>query len=73
MGFVSGHLNSMLAYSDLSSSIEAIELQAAARLMDTKFATETAELFKNQLISKYAHSMISKGNESEKDKLLVII
>ena len=72
-GFVSGHLNSMLAYSDLSSSIEAIELQAAARLMDTKFATETAELFKNQLISKYAHSMISKGNESEKDKLLVII
>ena len=53
--------------------MEAIELQAAARLMDTKFATETAELMKNQLINKYAHSMVSKANESERDNLLVII
>ena len=73
MGFVSGHLNSMQAYSDLSNSMEVIELQAAARLMDTKFATETAELMKNQLINKYAHSMVSKANESERDNLLVII
>ena len=73
MGFVSGHLKSMQAYSDLSNSMEAIELQAAARLMDTKFATETAELMKNQLINKYANSMVSKANESERDNLLVII
>ena len=53
--------------------MEAIELQAAARLMDTKFATETAELMKNQLINKYANLMVSKANESEKDNLLVII
>ena len=73
MGFVSGHLKSMQAYSDLSNSMEVIELQAAARLMDTKFATETAELMKNQLINKYANLMVSKANESEKDNLLVII
>ena len=41
--------------------------------MDTDLAIETAKLMKNQLISKYANSMISKANESEKDKLNVII
>ena len=73
MGHVAGHLKSMQAISNVSDSIEAIELQAAARLIDTKFAVETAKLMKNQLISKYAHSMVAKGNESEKDKLMLII
>ena len=63
----------MQAISNLSDSIQVIELQAAARLMDTNLALETAKLMKNQLISKYAHSMVSKANESEKDKLNVII
>jgi flagellin-like hook-associated protein FlgL len=63
----------MQAYSNLSNSMEVIELQAAARLMDTKFATETAELMKNRLINKYAHSMVSKANDSERDNLLVIL
>ena len=66
-------MRSMQAISSLSDSIQAIELQAAARLMDTDLAIETAKLMKNQLISKYASSMISKANESEKDKLNVII
>ena len=73
LGFVAGHMRSMQAISSLSDSIQAIELQAAARLMDTDLAIETAKLMKNQLISKYANSMISKANESEKDKLNVII
>ena len=73
MGFVAGHMRSMQAISNLSDSIQVIELQAAARLMDTNLALETAKLMKNQLISKYAHSMVSKANESERDKLNVII
>ena len=73
MGHVAGHLKSMQAISNVSDTIEAIELQAAARLIDTKFAVETAKLMKNQLINKYAHSMVAKGNESEKDKLMLII
>ena len=73
MGHVAGHLKSMQAVSNISDSIQAIELQAAARLMDTNFAVETAKLMKNQLISKYAHSMVSKANNSEKDKLNLIL
>ena len=49
-----GHFKSTQAYSDLSNSMEAIELQAAARLMDTKFATEIG-INENQLINKYAN------------------
>ena len=70
---MAGHLKSMQAVSNISDSIQAIELQAAARLMDTNFAVETAKLMKNQLISKYAHSMVSKANNSEKDKLNLIL
>ena len=73
MGFVAGHMRSMQAISNLSDTIQVIELQAAARLMDTNLALETAKLMKNQLISKYAHSMVSKANESERDKLNIIV
>ena len=73
MGHVAGHLKSMQTISNVSDSIEAIELQAAAETYRYKFAVETAKLMKNQLISKYAHSMVAKGNESEKDKLMLIV
>ena len=53
--------------------MESIELQTAARLMDTNFALETAKLMKNTLIQKYATSMVSKANEIEDNKKLLIL
>ena len=55
MGHVSGHLASLQAFGDVSSSVSAIEIQSMTRLMDTNFAVETAKLLKNSLISSYAH------------------
>tara|TARA_B100000963_G_C22571880_1_gene646508 strand:- start:720 stop:1481 length:762 start_codon:yes stop_codon:yes gene_type:complete len=72
MGHVSGHLTSLQAYGDVSSSISAIEMQSAARLMDTNFAMETAKLLKNSLISSYAHNMVSEANDIERKKLILL-
>ena len=72
MGHVSGHLASLQAFGDVSSSVSAIEMQSAARLMDTNFAVETAKLLKNSLISSYAHAMVSEANDIERKKLIVL-
>ena len=52
--------------------MKTIQLQSAARLMDTNFALETAKLLKNKLINKYANTMISEANNTEKDKLITL-
>ena len=72
MGHVSGHLASLQAFGEVSSSVSAIEMQSAARLMDTNFAVETAKLLKNSLISSYAHAMVSEANEIKRKKLIVL-
>ena len=41
--------------------------------MDTNFAVETAKLMKNTLIQKYATAMVSKANETEENKKLLIL
>lgn len=72
LGDISGHLTSLGAYRNASSSMNAIQLQAASKLMDTNFALETAKLFKNKLISSYAKNVVGTAINIEKDKLIVI-
>ena len=45
-------------YRNASTSMKAIQLQSASKLMDTNFALETAKLFKNKLISSYAKMLL---------------
>ncbi len=72
LGDIGGSLSSLGAYRNASSSMKAIQLQAASKLMDTNFALETAKLFKNKLISSYAKNVIGTANDIEKDKLIVL-
>ena len=46
LGHVSGHLNSVGGFQNAASALASIELESAARLMDTNFAVETAKLMK---------------------------
>ena len=73
LGHVSGHLTSVGGFQNTSSALASIELESAARLMDTNFAVETAKLMKNTLIQKYATSMVTKANEVEENKKLLIL
>ena len=73
LGHVAGGMSALGAYGNISSAMESIELQTAARLMDTNFALETAKLMKNALVQKYATSMVSKANEIENNKKLLIL
>ena len=73
LGHVSGHLTSVGGFQNTASALASIELESAARLMDTNFAVETAKLMKNTLIQKYATSMVSKANEIEENKKLLIL
>ncbi len=73
LGHVAGGISALSAYGNISSALESIELQTAAKLMDTNFAVETAKLMKNTLIQKYATSMVTKANQSEENKKLLIL
>ena len=73
LGHVAGGISALGAYGNISSALESIELQTAAKLMDTNFAVETAKLLKNTLIQKYATSMVTKANQSEENKKLLIL
>ena len=73
LGHVSGHLTSVGGFQNTASALASIELESAARLMDTNFAVETARLMKNTLIQKYATSMGTKANEVEENKKLLIL
>ena len=73
LGHVAGGITALAAYGNISSAMASIELQTAARLMDTNFALETAKLMKNTLIQKYATSSVSKANEIEDDKRILIL
>ena len=73
LGHVAGGMTALAAYGNISSAMASIELQTAARLMDTNFALETAKLMKNTLIQKYATSSVSKANEIEDDKRILIL
>ena len=63
----------MGGFQNTASALASIELESAARLMDTNFAVETAKLMKNTLIQKYATSMVTKANEVEENKKLLIL
>ena len=56
-----------------ANALASIQLESAAKLMDTNFALETAKLMKKTLIQKYATSMVSKANEIEENKKLLIL
>lgn len=71
-GDVSAGISTLGGYRNASTSMKAIQLQSASRLMDTNFALETAKLLKNKLISSYANNMISEANNIEKDKLITL-
>ena len=73
LGHVSGHTTSLGGYQNTANALATVELEAAARLMDTNFALETAKLMKNSLIQKYATTMVSKANEIEENKKLLIL
>jgi len=73
LGHVAGHINSLDAYQNTASALASIELESAAKLMDTNFALETAKLMKKTLIQKYATSMVAKANEIEENKKLLIL
>ncbi len=73
LGHVAGHLTSLGGYQNTASALSSIELETAAKLMDTNFAVETAKLMKNTLIQKYATAMVSKANETEENKKLLIL
>ena len=47
LGHVAGHINSLGAYQNTANALASIELESAAKLMDTNFALETAKLMKN--------------------------
>jgi len=61
------------AYQNTANALASIELESAAKLMDTNFALETAKLMKKTLIQKYATSMVAKANEIEENKKLLIL
>ena len=46
LGHVAGHINSLDAYQNTANALASIELESAAKLMDTNFALETAKLMK---------------------------
>ena len=73
LGHVAGHINSLGAYQNTANALASIELESAAKLMDTNFALETAKLMKKTLIQKYATSMVAKANEIEENKKLLIL
>ena len=73
LGHVAGHINSLDAYQNTANALASIQLESAAKLMDTNFALETAKLMKKTLIQKYATSMVSKANEIEENKKLLIL
>ena len=73
LGHVAGGINSLGAYKNIANAMSSIELQSAARLMDTNFALETAKLMKNTLIQKYATAMVSKANAIEDNKKVLIL
>ena len=66
-------MSALSGYKNISNSLSTIELESASRLMDTNFALETAKLMKNTLIQKYASAMVSKAQESENNKKLLIL
>ncbi len=73
LGHVAGHISSLSGYQNTANAIASKELESASRLMDTNFALETAKLMKNTLIQKYATAMVSKANETEDNKKLLIL
>ena len=73
LGYVAGGISALGAYGNISGALESIQLQTAAKLMDTNFAVETAKLMKNTLIQKYATSMVTEANQSEENKKLLIL
>ena len=73
LGHVAGGISALSGYKNISNSLSTIELESASRLMDTNFALETAKLMKNTLIQKYASAMVSKAQESENNKKLLIL
>ncbi len=72
-GHVAGHLGALGGYQNTANALAAIEIESAAKLMDTNFALETAKLMKKTLIQKYANAMVSKANEIEENKKLLIL
>ena len=68
LGHVAGHINSLGAYQNTANALASIELESAAKLMDTNFALETAKLMKKTLIQNMLLQWWQKLMRSKKIK-----
>ena len=72
LGNVAADLASLKAFQAVAANTSANMAAAAARVMDTDFAKETADLTKNSILNQAALSMAAQANDAQSAILAVL-
>ena len=72
LGNIAADLTALKSYQSIASNTAANLAATAARLMDTDFALETADLTKNSILNQAALAMTSQANQAQSAVLAVL-
>ena len=72
LGMIAADLTALKAFQGAASSTSANVAAAAARIMDTDYATETASLTKNSILNQAALAMAAQANNAQSAILSVL-
>ena len=72
LGNIAADLTALKAFQGAASSTGANLMASSARLMDTDYALETANLTKNSILNQAALSMAAQANQAQSAVLAVL-
>ena len=72
LGNIAADLTALKAFQGAASATSANLAAASARIMDTDYATETANLTKNSILNQAALSMAAQANNAQSAILSVL-